>query len=213
MTGPTQHIARPPDPAEQAPAADTGQGPADGWVEVYVPPDDLTGTAKKLLDAAGEDPVEIEKVQTLSGGFRVPRGIADAAGVSPTDDNAVDPAATGTQAAFAPSAEPVSGDAVIAEEAERGTATAEAVGAVFDPPTEAVGGDAVIAADTERGAASPEAVGAVSTQNPTGDDPGDDPGDLLRGDDLDDALKAAGLSTAGRVADKRQRLAEHRAAH
>jgi hypothetical protein len=105
-------IAAPPDPAEQKQQPEPP--PADGWVEVYVPPADLGDTARALLDAAGDDPVEADKVQTLSGGFRVPRDIADRAGVSPTDDNAVNPAATGTQAAFAPSPEPVSGDAVIA---------------------------------------------------------------------------------------------------
>jgi hypothetical protein len=139
-------------------------------VEVYVPPADLGEVARALLDAAGEDPVEVEKVQTLSGGFRVPRDIADRAGVSPTDDNAVNPAATGTQAAFAPSPEPVSGDAVIKVEADRGTASREAVGAVFDPPTEPVSGDAVITAEADSGNASPEAVGAVFAQNsPTGE--------------------------------------------
>jgi hypothetical protein len=243
-------IAAPPDPAdpavdtspaEEAPAA----GPADGWVEVYVPPADLGEVARALLDAAGEDPVEVEKVQTLSGGFRVPRDIADRAGVSPTDDNAVNPAATGTQAAFAPSPEPVSGDAVIAEEADRGTATAEAVGAVFDPSTEAVSGDAVITAEADSGNATPEAVGAVFAQNsPTGEgadanadddaqpeqpepeadeepeqqsdeepQPEEQSDTDLRGEDLDDALRAAGLSAYGRVADKRARLAAHRAAH
>jgi hypothetical protein len=242
-------IAAPPDPAEQAedtsPAEEaSAAGPADGWVEVYVPPADLGEVARALLDAAGEDPVEAEKVQTLSGGFRVPRDIADRAGVSPTDDNAVNPAATGTQAAFAPSPEPVSGDAVIKVEADRGTATREAVGAVFDPPTEAVSGDAVIQGEADSGNASPEAVGAVFAQNsPTGEgadanadddaQPQPEPeadeepeqqsdeepqpeeqseGDL-RGEDLDDALRAAGLSAYGRVADKRARLAAHRAAH
>jgi hypothetical protein len=235
-------IAAPPDPAEQEPAEDTsaagpepaGQEPADGWVEVYVPPADLGDTARALLDAAGEDPTDIEKVQTLSGGFRVPRDIADRAGVSPTDDNAVNPAATGTQAAFAPSPEPVSGDAVIKVEADRGTASREAVGAVFDPPTEPVSGDAVITAEADSGNASPEAVGAVFAQNsPTGEgqdanadddaqpqpeaeadeEPGEQASEDLRGEDLDDALRAAGLSAYGRVADKRARLAAHRAAH
>jgi hypothetical protein len=213
-------------------------------VEVYVPPADLGEVARALLDAAGEDPVEAEKVQTLSGGFRVPRDIADRAGVSPTDDNAVNPAATGTQAAFAPSPEPVSGDAVIKAEADRGTASREAVGAVFDPPAEPVSGDAVIQGEADSGNASPEAVGAVFAQNsPTGEgqdanadddaQPQPEPeadeepeqqsdeepqpeeqseGDL-RGEDLDDALRAAGLSAYGRVADKRARLAAHRAAH
>jgi hypothetical protein len=240
-------IAAPPDPAEQKQQPEPP--PADGWVEVYVPPADLGDTARALLDAAGDDPVEADKVQTLSGGFRVPRDIADRAGVSPTDDNAVNPAATGTQAAFAPSPEPVSGDAVIAEEADRGTATAEAVGAVFDPSAEAVSGDAVISGEADSGNATPEAVGAVFAQNsPTGEgadanadddaqpeqpeaqaddsqsddaqaEPDEEPqpeeqseGDL-RGEDLDDALRAAGLSAYGRVADKRARLAAHRAAH
>jgi hypothetical protein len=222
-------IAAPePDAQKQQPDPE----PADGWVEVYVPPADLGEVARKLLDAAGDDPGEIEKVQTLSGGFRVPRDIADTAGVSPADDNAVNPAATGGQAAFAPASEPVSGDAVIAAETDRGTATAEAVGAVFDPPAEAVSGDAVITAEADSGNATPEAVGAVFEQNsPTGEGAdanadedaqqpetegedesrGEDPADpALHGTGLDDALRAAGLSTYGRVADKRRRLAEHR---
>jgi hypothetical protein len=239
-------IAAPPDPAQAedtSPAEEaSAAGPADGWVEVYVPPADLGDTARKLLDAAGEDPVDVEKVQTLSGGFRVPRDIADRAGVSPTDDNAVNPAATGTQAAFAPSPDPVSGDAVIAEEADRGTASREAVGAVFDPSAEAVSGDAVITAEADSGKATPEAVGAVFVQNsPTGEgadanadddaqpeqpeaqaedaqadeepQPEEQSEEDLRGEDLDDALRAAGLSAYGRVADKRARLAAHRAAH
>jgi hypothetical protein len=243
-------IAAPPDPAEQEPAGDTSPAeqkqqpaPGDGWVEVYVPPADLGDTARTLLDAAGEDPVDVDKVQTLSGGFRVPRDIADRAGVSPTDDNAVNPAATGTQAAFAPSPEPVSGDAVIKVEADRGTASREAVGAVFDPPTEPVSGDAVIQGEADSGNASPEAVGAVFAQNsPTGEgadanadddaqpqpepeaddaqaeadeepQPEEQSEEDLRGEDLDDALRAAGLSAYGRVADKRARLAAHRAAH
>jgi hypothetical protein len=224
-----------------------GQEPADGWVEVYVPPADLGDVARALLDAAGEDPVEADKVQTLSGGFRVPRDIADRAGVSPTDDNAVNPAATGTQAAFAPSPEPVSGDAVIAEEADRGTASpARPSGRCSTPQTEAVSGDAVIQGEADSGNASPEAVGAVFAQNsPTGEgadanadddaqpqpepeaddwqpttqqsdeepQPEEQSEEDLRGEDLDDALRAAGLSAYGRVADKRARLAAHRAAH
>jgi hypothetical protein len=119
---------------------------------------------------------------------------------------------------FDPSAEAVSGDAVISGEADSGNATPEAVGAVFaqNSPT---GEGADANADDDAQPEQPEAQADDSQSDDAQAEPDEEPqpeeqseGDL-RGEDLDDALRAAGLSAYGRVADKRARLAAHRAAH
>lgn len=78
--------------------------------------------------------------------------------------------------------------------------------------------------DGENGPETPGSAGDDATGDETGDqndgDTADEtktPGDEvpkveeLRGEALDEALRAAGLSTSGKVADKRARLAEHTA--
>jgi hypothetical protein len=169
-------------------------------------------------------------VETISGGFRVPKEIADAAGVSADDDNAVDPAETGGQRARQLSGEAVSGDAVIESERERGAATPEAVGAVFQqnsPDGSGAdassdegeqprgGGPAEVRADDAVSGASPSATGGGGAPGGGGGSGGGDDqiaatGSDLHGDELDDALEEAGLPKTGRVAEKQARLAEHR---
>jgi hypothetical protein len=150
------------------------------YVEVYVPPEDMQQTARKLLDAAGDTRAEIERVETISGGFRVPKEIADAAGVSADDDNAVDPAETGGQRARQLSGEAVSGDAVIEGERERGTATPEAVGAVFQQNSpDGSGSDA----------------GADEGEQPRGSGPAE-----VRADDLISGVGSAGAESTDPVA-------------
>jgi hypothetical protein len=195
------------------------------YVEVYVPPEDMRDTARKLLEAAGENRAQIERVETISGGFRVPKEIADAAGVSAGDDNAVDPGETGGQRARQLSGEAVSGDAIIEAERERGAATPEAVGAVFQQNSpDGTGADASVddGGDGEARRSEPAQVraddiisgsgtaGARSGTAGDAEDPIAATGSDLHGDELDAALEEAGLPKTGRVAEKQARLAEHR---
>jgi hypothetical protein len=120
--------------SEQGPSVETaGRKPAaeeaaGAYVEVFVRPEDMQATAQALLDAAGED---VEAVQTVSGGFWVPEGIASAAGITPTDDRSVDPERTGDLAAREGSGSVVSADQVIADAIASGQVSPQAVGAVF----------------------------------------------------------------------------------
>jgi hypothetical protein len=120
--------------SEQGPSVETtGRKPAaeeaaGAYVEVFVRPEDMQATAQALLDAAGED---VEAVQTVSGGFWVPEGIASAAGITPTDDRSVDPERTGDLAAREGSGAVVSADQVIADAIASGQVSPQAVGAVF----------------------------------------------------------------------------------
>jgi hypothetical protein len=200
------------------------EGAETEYVEVYVPPEDMQSTARKLLDAAGEERTEIEKVETVMGGFRVPKSIADKAGISTEDDDTVDPSSTGSQRARTLSGQRVSADDLIREEVERGSATPEAVGAVFrqNAPD---GEDASLDAARDEGAAvggdgeqaGEQAAGRTDTTELPAQQQGqprhaqETPAEELHGEDLDNALEQAGLPKTGRVAEKQQRLADYRA--
>jgi hypothetical protein len=112
---------------------------------------------------------------------------------------------------FDPSTEPVSGDAVIQGEADSGNASPEAVGAVFAQNSPTGEGQDANADDDAQPQPEPEADDQPEQQSD--EEPQEQSDTDLRGEDLDDALRAAGLSAYGRVADKRARLAAHRAAH
>jgi hypothetical protein len=212
------------------------------YVEVYVPPEEMAEAARQLLDAAGDTP---ERVLTISGGFRVPADVASAAGLSPSEENAVD-AETAGKTTGARSEEGGYADRIIAQEVEAGRATPQAVGAVFAqnaPNDSAVELDAARDEDDQDGPREAAEVRADATveqqvaaappeqQEPrqeaprqearNEDEPGqhraeerredrDDAADL-HGEELDEALERAGLSKSGRVAEKQERLREHRA--
>jgi hypothetical protein len=197
------------------------QPEGEGFVEVYVSPEEMPEVARQLLDAAGEE--RVERVETISGGFRVPRDIADAAGVSPFDDTAVDPARTGSQAARESSGRVVSGDEVIAGEIESGAASPAAVGAVFasnSPTGEDLtgGGQPEDETQAEDGQPpEPDAQPEVETQGEGEEQPElpqpeqeqeQSEAEQLRGDDLDRALRQAGLPLSGTAREKRARLAQ-----
>lgn len=59
------------------------------FVEVFARPEDMQDTAVALLAAAKDHP---EVVATVSGGFRVPADVADAAGYGTGTDGSVDAA-------------------------------------------------------------------------------------------------------------------------
>jgi hypothetical protein len=199
------------------------------YVEVYAPPGEQREVARQLLEAAGDDR---DRVETVTGGFRVPAGVAEAAGLSPSEGGSVDAAAAGRTTEG--SAE-VGGyaDRLIAEEVERGRATAESVGAVFRqnaPNPEAAELDANRDEDDQdgaRGAAETEvraddvvATGAEEQQQATSQESTSqesaqggqqrDEADL-HGRELEEALEAEGLPKSGTVAEKQARLAAHRA--
>jgi hypothetical protein len=60
---------------------------APDFVDIYAAPADQPPIARKLLEAAGDNP---DVVRTIGDGFRVPAEIAAAAGYGPSDEAAVD---------------------------------------------------------------------------------------------------------------------------
>jgi hypothetical protein len=89
------------------------------YVEVYVASEDAPDTARELLDAAGD---ERYRVETITGGFRVPKSIADRAGLKVSDE-AVLPRETAREGGLA--------DSIINADLASGVASPESVGAVF----------------------------------------------------------------------------------
>jgi hypothetical protein len=190
------------------------------WVEVYVPPEDMPETARKLLDAAGED--RIPEVQTYNGGFRVPADVADKAGVSVKDDNAIDAdASTPRGEANARRAEDDDGDRPVGTPDAGGSADAvieQREQVLEENPAHAPTGVVAETAGVEVTAEQQEAAARASGSQQTGGQreaargSAQPPAEDLHGQELDDALEKAGLSRSGLVAEKQARLAEWQAA-
>lgn len=180
---------------------------APQFVEIFTANADQPETARKLLAAAGDAP---EQVATVFGGFRVPVAIAEAAGFAATDTDAVD-------------SEAVAGAALANTSAAGGVVDAPTGHGPASLPAKVDGGPEHLTGQTPPAAEPAEGdqgdQGVVETadgEQHTGVVPadaatdGEDDGEL-RGEALDDALRAAELPTTGKVAEKRARLAAHRA--
>lgn len=175
------------------------------FVEIYASGADQPGIARKLLDAAADRP---EVVRTVSGGFRVPADVADAAGFSAGDPDAVDARAT-AGAALAQTA--IDGDSPVAD-VLGGHAPTSLPAKVDGGPGHLTDQRIDGPADTDDRPAEVQV--AAETGDVVAPDPrADGGGDVaeLTGQALDDALEAAGLPKTGRADEKRARLAAHRA--
>ena len=200
------------------------------YTEIYAAPVDQPAIARKLLAAADEAGIEQDVVRTTSDGFRVPSSIAEAAGYSTSDAGAIDARTARGDAidltsipadvaradilnGHAPESLPAKvdgGPATLTDQRLDGPAdtadrpdevqVAAETGAVVQPDPRTADAGAVELADGTQTDVLPAdaAVAPVALED-------------LKGDALDEALRAAELSTAGRADEKRARLAAFRA--
>lgn len=173
---------------------------APQFVEILAANADQPEIARRLLEAAGDDQ---EQVATVFGGFRVPVAIAEAAGYTASDE---------PRAQAEDDEDDEDGPAVVVTPdgvEHQGVLPAGPYRSDPDTRTEVgtVTGTDELAGGT-LGEAGPEAV------TPLGDpgEGGTDGDGVLRGEALEQALKARGLSTDGKADEKRARVAEYDAA-
>jgi hypothetical protein len=179
--------------------------PTPEFVEIFASNADQPAIARRLLAAAGGDP-DGSLVRTVSQGFRVPVAVAEAAGFTTADSGAVDAAAVegdalAQTALDGPRADVLAGHAPETLPAKVDGGPDNLTDQRLDGPADAADRPAEVQVAAETGA-----VVAPDPRTAGGEDP-----EELRGDALDDALRAAGLSTSGKADEKRARLAEHRA--
>jgi len=212
---------------------------APQFVEIFAANADQPDISRRLLAACDELGVAQESVATVFQGFRVPADVAEAAGFSASEDGAVDAMAVEgkalTNTAVAQRPAPAGGVAAtdgaqtggtLARSGNEPNGGATHAEATTGAPTEADvpegdpnGGLTHGAPPPVEGARDETHTGlpAKSTENVAdasdtgGDDEGGPAEGELRGEALDEALRAADLPTTGRVAEKQARLAAHRA--
>jgi hypothetical protein len=173
-------------------------------VEVHVLGADMAEAARLLLDAAADLGHAPEVVETIGGGFVVPRDVAEKAGALDAEiDQHPEPSEDaeqleGERTPFAggPST-PTATTAADPDDVDPADTPA-------GPPTDGVAEQPVDL--TTEGEAATTATAAEGTKDQT------EQAEVLRGDALDQALKDRDLPTSGTADEKRARVAEHDAA-
>lgn len=184
------------------------------YTEIYAAPVDQPAIARKLLAAADSAGIEQDVVRTTSDGFRVPASIAEAAGYSTSDAGAVDARKAGGDAVDLTSipadvarADILKGHAPESLPAKVDGGPANLTDQRLDGPADTADHPAEVQVAAE--------TGAVVQPDPRTADAGDASAVVdvaeLKGQALDDALKAADLPTSGSADEKRARLAAARA--